>query len=340
MENQSKNEDGGRMWPLRIAFGVVISILIIIGFKLDSSNHATSLPTTSISVSSTTLPVTASTTQPVSPTTVVPSPQSPQKPFVNLTAFAPPDRGCFFNTGAPTPGSPGATATTIPAKRSVGIGRCTILEIGDSLGNDLGWGMVREFGSTSGHRLEQLDMSSTGLTTPWFYNWHQREGQFLSQYHPQLVIMTFGANDEQGLKVNGHVLAFASAPWVSAYSDIVRRTATMATKRGAYVLWVGLPIMAPNGYRQGVALINSIDASVARSVPGMTFLPSWSLFANSKGQFENAAQIGPTRQLLRESDGIHLSRVGEDVWATYVTQEIGAIFHVRVIATTPMLIKG
>ena len=336
----SNNHNVGRVWPLRIAFGVVISLLIIIGFRLQPTPHADPLPTTTLNVSSTTAPSNSSTTQPVTLTTGPHTPPTASSPIINLTAFKPPGRGCFFNSGAPLPGTHGGTPTTIPANRAIGIGHCTILEIGDSLGNDLGWGMVREFGSTSGHRLEQLDRSSTGLTTPWFYNWPLRERQFLSQYHPQLVLITFGANDEQGLKVNGHVFAFASAPWVKAYRAIVTKTAQMATKVGAYVLWVGMPVMAPNGYRQGMALINSIDATVASSVPGMTFLPSWSLFANSQGQFENAAQIGPTRQLLRQSDGIHLSGVGEDVWATHVTQEIGSIYHVRVIPTSPMIIKG
>ena len=339
MENQSNSDDASRVWPLRIVFGLVVSILIIIGFKLSPSNPAAAVPPTTLSAVSTTSPANTGTTQPVTSTTAVPSRASSLRALVNLTAFKAPGRGCFFNTGAPNPGSSGAS-TTIPASRSVGIGHCTILEIGDSLGNDLGWGMAREFGSTIGHRLEQFDKSSTGLTTPWYWNWPKHEHHYLSQYHPQLVIMTFGANDEQGLKVNGHVFAFASASWVRAYEAIVRRAATMATRTGAYVLWVGMPIMAPNGYRQGMTVINSIDAKVARSVPGMTFLPSWSLFADAQGGFENAAQIGPRRQLLRESDGIHLSFVGEDVWATHVTLELGAIYHVRVLPTTPMVIKG
>lgn len=331
---------GSPLWPRRIALGVVISILIIIGFKLEPSHHLVATITTNTPSTPTTSPSAPGLTQPVAPTIDAHNSPSMQLPLINSSAFRQPGRGCAFNTGVPNPNSLGTTPTTIPAGRRIGIGKCIVLEIGDSLGNDLGWGMTREFGSTIGHRLEQFDKSSTGLTTPWFYNWPPRERQYLSQYHPQLVIMTFGANDEQGLKVNGHVFAFASAPWVKAYTSLVTKTAQMATKTGAYVLWVGMPIMAPNSYRQGMVVINRIDSNVARRVPGMTFLPSWSLFANNKGQFENAALIGSTRQLLRESDGIHLSFVGENVWATHVTLEIGAIYHVQVIPTTPMVIRG
>ena len=75
-----------------------------------------------------------------------------------------------------------------------------MLEIGDSLGNDLGWGMARQLGHDHEVRLVQADKSSSGLLTPWFYDWAQKEKVLLAQYKPQLVIITFGANDEQNLK--------------------------------------------------------------------------------------------------------------------------------------------
>ena len=213
-----------------------------------------------------------------------------------------------------------------------------MLEIGDSLGNDLGWGLARQLGHDHAVRLVQADKSSTGLLTPWFYNWPQKEKVLLSQYKPQLVVIMFGANDEQNLRVNGHVLAFGSAPWVSAYTDIVTKMASAATKSGAYVLWVGMPIMQPNGYRQGMILINSVFANVAMTAPGMTFLPTWDLFANAQGHFVDAARVNNIPSLLREADGIHLSYVGENVLSTYVARSIGAVYHVQVTPEAAMYI--
>jgi hypothetical protein len=257
-----------------------------------------------------------------------------------MAAFKPPGAGCRFSTGAPTPSdatTTDATTTTTVPPVSV-IGHCTILEIGDSLGNDLGWGMARQLGHDHAVRLVQADKSSSGLLTPWFYDWAQKEKVLLAQYKPQLVIITFGANDEQNLKVDGHVLAFGSAPWVTAYTAIVTKMATTATKTGAYVLWVGMPIMQPNGYRQGMVLINSVFADVATNVPGMTFLPTWDLFANAQGQFEDAARVNDIPSLLREADGIHFSYVGENVISTYVTRNIGVIYHVAITPEAAMYI--
>jgi hypothetical protein len=218
------------------------------------------------------------------------------------------------------------------------IGHCTVLEIGDSLGNDLGWGLARQLGHDPSVRLVQADKSSSGLLTPWFYDWPQKEKVLLAQYKPQLVVITFGANDEQNLRVNGHVVAFGSAPWVTGYTQIVSQIANAATRSGAYVLWVGMPIMQPNGYRQNMVLINSVFAKVATTTPGMTFLPTWDLFANSRGQFEVNARVNNIPSLLREADGIHFSYVGENVIATYVTRAIGTVYHVQVTPEAAMYI--
>jgi len=351
MPNQSTRAGAGSSWPLRVGLGLCVTALVIVGFQLKNDHrspaastttlHATpttttSGPTTSNGPSSSTTPTTP-TTQPSTPSTNLPP------PYVNMTAFKPPGAGCRFSTGAPIPATPSndttttsATTTTTPALSA--IGHCTVLEIGDSLGNDIGWGLARQLGHDHELRLVQADKSSTGLLTPWFYDWPKKEKVLLAQYKPQLVIITFGANDEQNLRVNGQVLAFGSAPWVKAYTAIVTKMASAATKSGAYVMWVGMPIMQPNGYRQGMVLINSVFAQVATTVPGMTFVPTWDLFANSKGQFEVAARVNNVPSLLREPDGIHFSYVGENVISTYVTRAIGNVYHVLITPESGMYI--
>ena len=155
-----------------------------------------------------------------------------------MTAFKAPGAGCYLSTGAPSPtdgtASTSPTTTVLPDTVARSIGHCTVLEIGDSLGNDLGWGMARQLGHDHAVRLVQADKSSSGLLTPWFYDWAQKEKVLLAQYKPQLVIITFGANDEQNLKTaSGQVLAFGSAPWVKAYTGIVTKMASTATETGA-----------------------------------------------------------------------------------------------------------
>lgn len=352
MANDFKRGDTEPSWPLRVVLGLCVTALVIVGFQLkyDPSHSATTSTTTSLAPSTTTTATGATTTTTIaSSTTTQPAGNLAPlpSPEVNDASFAQPGRGCHFNTGAPSPTTTSTVSiTTVPASHSNALsnvpttvsGRCTVLEIGDSLGNDLGWGLARELGNDHVLRLVQADKSSSGLTTPWFYNWPAKEKVLLAQYHPQLVIATFGGNDEQNLRVNGHVVAFGSAPWITAYTKIVTGIATAATKSGAYVLWVGMPIMQPNTYRANMVLINSVFLKVEQAVPGMTFLPTWDLFANAQGQYADNARVNQVPSVLRSTDGIHFSYVGENVIATYVAHELAQVYHVLVAPSLPMFI--
>lgn len=355
MPSESTRAGAGPSWPLRVGLGLCVTALVIVGFQLKDTHRSpgatpTTAPATTLRTTPTTIASGPTTTNAVSPTTTPTTPPSPPvtnlpPPYVNMAAFKPPGAGCRFSTGAPIPSTSenttttNATSTTTTVAPVTPLGRCTVLEIGDSLGNDLGWGMARQLGHDHAIRLVQADKSSSGLLTPWFYDWAVKEKVLLAQYKPQLVIITFGANDEQNLRdASGNVLAFGSAPWVTAYTGIVTKMASAATKSGAYVLWIGMPIMQPNGYRQGMVLINSVFAKVATTVPGMTFLPTWDLFANAKGQFVDAERVNNIPSLLREADGIHFSYVGENVFSTFVTRSIGDVYHVQITPEAAMYV--
>jgi len=302
-------------WPLRLTLALLLFILIIVGFQ-------SSRPSSVSADASSTIPSGATTTLASTTTTVA----------INRTVFAPPGRGCHVNLDIVT-----STATS-PSHPTLPLGHCTVLEVGDSIGNDLGWALTRELAGTPGLRLVQDDKSSTGLANAWFYNWPVHLKTFLAQSRPELTVVSFGANDEQGMEVNGHAVAFGTAAWKADYLKLVGQIDHMITATGSYVLWVGLPIVAPNGYRQGINYLNSLYRQVAVRTPGVSFLATWDLLANTHGQFENAARVNGVMSVLRASDGIHFSYVGENVYATFVARSIGAIYHVVLTPKSPMVI--
>ena len=167
-----------------------------------------------------------------------------------------------------------------------------------------------------------MDKSSTGLANSWFYNWPVNLATDLAQYHPQLVIVCLGGNDEQGMTVNGNAVPFGSTAWKKDYLGYVREVVTEATQSGAYVLWIGMPIMQPYSYNQGITILNALFEQGVTSEPNATFVPMWSLFSNPEGQFESQAAVNGVETTLREADGIHFSFSGEDVLATYVIREM------------------
>ncbi len=210
-----------------------------------------------------------------------------------------------------------------------------VLEIGDSLGNDLGWGLNREIGSNPGLTLIQMDKSDTGLSNNWYYNWSDHLATYLHEYHPHLVIIFLGGNDEQGMMYHGRAAAFGSSQWHAAYLEQAKSLASLAHRAGSYLLWVGMPVMQPPQYRQGMVLLNSLFEEAATSVPGGTFLPSWSVLAGSGGTFLHAGYVNRTYQVLRSPDGIHLQVAGENVLATYVARSLSAIYHVPLRLSVP-----
>ncbi|HUY43648.1 MAG TPA: DUF459 domain-containing protein [Acidimicrobiales bacterium] len=309
--NTSANARGQQRWPLRLVLSFVLLLLLIAGWWLRPTApraHALA-PSTTSAVATTT------------PTSVVaPRIAVVNQPLANTLALNEPAHGCGFAM-APSP-------TRV-------VGHCTVLEIGDSLGNDLGWGLSRELAATHSLGLVQEDLSSSGLVTQWFYNWPANLKKFLARYHPDLVVVCLGANDQQSLVVHGHATSFNEPAWRTRYQQLIRQIDTLVVRAHAYVLWVGLPIMAPITYREGTVVLNSLYRSVAQTQPGVTFLPTWSLLASPSGDFQNAASVNDARAVLRATDGIHLSRAGEDVMATYVTTEIAALYHVKVRPALP-----
>jgi lysophospholipase L1-like esterase len=252
--------------------------------------------------------------------------------------------------------SPTTTASRVPGQRrrvghscglSLGtsvaprpVRRCTVLEVGDSLGNDLGWGLSRHLQPSSGLNLVQADESSTGLVNTSYWNWPSHLATDLREDHPQLVLISLGGNDEQGMIVNGSAVEFPTPAWQAAYLARARQLAREATSSGAYVLWVGMPIMQQPEFSAGMQVLNTLYQRAVSSDPDAVFLPVWPLFANPQGQFQSDAAVDGSATALREPDGVHYSYAGEDVIATYVLQRMAATFHVRLTPSDPAVITG
>jgi lysophospholipase L1-like esterase len=323
MEQKPPRGRRGADWPLRIGLSCAFVVLVVVA-SVVASTGATKPQTATTTTSVPTGHGTTTTIPGETTTTTIPG------AYTGKVTLAAVGHGCGFALASPKP--------SIPAKAKRAVGHCTVLEIGDSLGNDLGWGLSRHLATTSGLHLVQLDKSSSGLSNSWFYSWPVHLAAYLQQYRPQLVLVMLGGNDEQGMTVNGAAVQFGEPTWRSAYVAQVRRIVSEATSAGAYVLWVGMPIMQPTSYNQGMMILNASYQQGVTSGTNATFVPTWSLFSNPAGQFESPAAVNGVETTLREPDGIHFSFSGEDVIATYIIREMARIYHVALSPTSPAVI--
>lgn len=298
--------------PLRTALLAVLAVLLVVaGVCLAAPRRSASSAV--IAAEPAALPTTTITT---TPTITTPPLQS--APGCGLTLRA---TGSGPSTPAP-------------------VGHCTVLEVGDSLGNDLGWGLAREVAPTSGLRLVQLDKSASGLAHPSFYDWPTQLAAALPRYRPQLVVICLGGDDLQGMEVNGAAVQFGTQSWTAAYVARAHQLAAEATRAGAFVLWVGMPVMRPAVYDRGMEQLDTDFQAAIAGLPAARFLSTWALFAGPSGQYQANAVVNGSQTGLRESDGIHLSLVGENVVATYVLQQMATIYGVRLAPTAPATITS
>ncbi|HEY5092267.1 MAG TPA: GDSL-type esterase/lipase family protein [Acidimicrobiales bacterium] len=262
-------------------------------------------------------------------------------PVADSAAFRSPLRGCGFTPVSAlvrTSATSTSTTTTTPHHAPYALGHCRLLEVGDSLGDDLEYGIRHELQSTPGLKLIQRNKTSTGLSASWFYNWPAHLKSDLHKYHPDLVVIMFGANDEQALAVDGASQPFGSPKWRSAYIARVQKIDRMVTKAGAYAFWVGLPIAAPKSYSQGLRALNAIYAQVAMSTPGVTFQPMWHLLSTKGGKYRGGAVVNNVQSALRLSDGIHFTSTGELVIGTFVARQLATVYNVNLRPEEPAYI--
>lgn len=205
---------------------------------------------------------------------------------------------------------------------------CTVLSMGDSLGIELGWGLQSEFANAPWITLEEVGKVSTGLSNSWFYNWPQELQHFLVQYHPNVVVAFLGANDVRNIYANNQLALFGSAAWHRAYGKLVLQLVRETRAAHATLVWVGLPIMQPTPYGQGIHAINATVASALRGQPGTAFINTEPVLATPTGAFQSSGVVNGVVQTLRSGDGIHMSPVGENVVATYVDQQLALLLHV------------
>jgi len=147
-----------------------------------------------------------------------------------------------------------------------------------------------------------------------------------------LLIVFLGANDEQAMVVNGQATPFDTRAWRSKYASNVSTVIKEAAAAHCVVMWVGMPIMNPFGYRQKIQVINSIFSDVAQKMTNATFVSTWKFMADAKGNFRFNARVNGQLQPIRTADGIHLSYMGLNVLATYVVAQLR--LHYR-LALTP-----
>ncbi len=222
-----------------------------------------------------------------------------------------------------------ATATTVPAEPELRTPTATApLRVwvgGDSMAQVFGQSLVA-MADDSGVMEPTLDYRiSTGLTRPDYFNWPAHLADEMTRLDAEAVVIMFGANDAQGMEVDGEVFQTLDEDWSAEYRRRVAGTMDLLREDGRIVYWVGQPVMRDGGFSTKMAGLNEIYESEAATRPWVRFIDAYEMFGDDAGAY-SAFLPGTDGELqdMRQGDGIHLSRAGGDLLARAVLDLIEA----------------
>jgi hypothetical protein len=182
---------------------------------------------------------------------------------------------------------------------------------GDSMGDGLWAGLYRQLHDNKGYQVIRYSQASTGLARYDYLDIQKQTEKQLQDKRLDVAIVLFGANDEQGIISDGHVLPFATDGWKQVYGQRIDNLTGLLREHGAAVYWVGLPRMKRPDYDRRAGVLNSVYAERATAL-GMPFVDLVPATINDQGEYEAyLVPAGDDRpRLMRAKDGIHMTMAG------------------------------
>ncbi len=202
---------------------------------------------------------------------------------------------------------------------------------GDSLAEVPGQALQRGGGPVDVVGVESR--LSTGLGRPDLYNWFTRIEQVPGQLHPQVAVLSFGADDAHdylaGVPAGRSVGPLGSASWDDEYERRVEGVTRELNAKGIYVVWLGLPNTDHHGFRASFPVVNGIIERVVKENARMsTFVDTWKLLSDKHGRYASYLRVNGQLTLMRLSDGTHYTAAAGDLIAKQVLAQLGAVYRI------------
>jgi hypothetical protein len=170
---------------------------------------------------------------------------------------------------------------------------------------------------------------ASGLERPDVFNWFTHVREEMRSKKPDAVVVMLGGNDDHGfmtgLREGKEVGSFGSPSWQAEYRRRVAGIMDTITRKGAFLVWIGLPISRDTTQTQRYDTINAIVQREAAKRPGRAaYLDTYFFFAGADGGFsEYIADDTGKLVKMRADDGVHFERAAGDLIAKKVLEHLG-----------------
>lgn len=182
---------------------------------------------------------------------------------------------------------------------------------GDSFGDGVWAAVYRAFRGEDGFVVHQFAHQSTGFTRYQSLNIFDDISQRLEEQPVDIAVVSFGANDTQGIYANGSAAAYMSPEWQEIVGQRVDAVVQLLRDHGAIVYWVGLPKMRRPEFDAQIQQMNAFYEARMRRL-GVPYISTVPMTVDADGNYSAYLPHPDTgaRTLARANDGIHMTGIG------------------------------
>src|SRR6476469_6921656 len=200
--------------------------------------------------------------------------------------------------------------------------RYRVLVVGDSLADGLWTGLYRSFQEDTNMEVVNKSKPSSGFVRADSYDWTKEIDDILKDDTYQIVVVMFGANDNQAIKSGKDYIKAGTDAWDDLYAQRVEAFVKKLRAKGLAVYWTGLPIMRSPDDSDDAEELNDIYREKS-FINGAKFIDTWSGFTDESGRY---SAVGPDMsgqiRWLRDDDGVHFTPRGYLKLAHFAEKEI------------------
>jgi hypothetical protein len=158
---------------------------------------------------------------------------------------------------------------------------------------------------------------SSGLSRPDFYDWPARFAAQIPAVRPDIVVVTFGGNDGQGMTgPNAPKGAAVDSPeWRAEYGRRVGEVMDFLRADGRTLIWVGIPNGPSDEFTARLRVQNEVVVAQAQARPDVVFIDAWNRFTGLSGGYAEYV-VDPrdgVSKPVRAKDGFHLNTDGAEI---------------------------
>lgn len=196
---------------------------------------------------------------------------------------------------------------------------------GDSFGDGIWAGTLQELPEKESFKVFRFSKESTGFTRYNTLNLLDDTKTKIAADPVDVAIVSFGANDTQGVWTGGRAAPYMSNEWKAEIGNRASELVKALQAQGVAVGWVGLPRMRKASYDQQVQQMNSFYSDLMCGL-GVPFVNPVALTEDKNHKFIRELTDAATgkKYVARADDGIHMTIRGYRFVASPLLKRIKA----------------